>query len=55
MFRFAGLLLLAAGLYGQEQPIPYSHKTHLALGLKCNSCHRNAYPGEFMGFHQESF
>lgn len=50
----AGLLLLAAGWYGQEQPVPYSHKTHLALGLKCNSCHRNADPGESMGFPAES-
>ena len=51
----AGLLLLAAGSYGQQQPVPYSHKTHLALGLKCDSCHRNADPGEFMGFPAESF
>jgi len=51
----AGLLLLATGSYGQQQPVPYSHKAHLALGLKCNSCHRNADPGEFMGFPAESF
>ena len=50
-----GLLLWAAGLYGQEQPVPYSHKTHLALGLKCSSCHRNPDPGDFMGFPAESF
>src|SRR5262245_60437101 len=52
-----GLLLLAAGSYGQqpEQPVPYSHKTHLALGLQCGSCHRNADPGEFMGFPPEDF
>jgi hypothetical protein len=42
-------------LYGQQQPVPYSHKTHLALGLKCNSCHRNTDPGELMGFPAESF
>jgi c(7)-type cytochrome triheme protein len=53
--RIAGLLLLAAGLYGQEQPVPYSHKTHLALGLKCNSCHKNPDPGEFMGYPAETF
>ena len=46
---------MAAGLCGQQQPVPYSHKTHLALGLKCASCHRNADPGEFMGFPSESF
>jgi hypothetical protein len=50
----AGALLLAAGSYGQQQPVPYSHKTHLALGLSCDACHRNADPGEFMGFPPES-
>ena len=60
----AGFLLLAALSHGQQQqqqqplppqPVPYSHKTHLAMGLKCDSCHRNADPGEFMGFPAESF
>jgi hypothetical protein len=51
----AGFLLLAAGSHGQQQPVPYSHKTHLALGLKCDSCHPNADPGEFMGLPAESF
>ena len=58
----AGLLLLAAGSRGQPQeqpqpaqPIPYSHKTHLALGLSCSLCHKNADPGEFMGFPAEGF
>ncbi len=51
---FAGLLL-AAQLHGQQQPIPYSHKTHLALGLECKACHENADPGSFMGFPAESF
>ncbi len=55
MFRVAGLLLLAAGLYGQQQPVPYSHKTHLAMGLKCNACHKNADPGELMGLPAVSF
>ncbi|HLJ16532.1 MAG TPA: cytochrome c3 family protein [Bryobacteraceae bacterium] len=32
-----------------EQPIPYSHKQHLALGLKCQDCHTNPDPGESMG------
>jgi hypothetical protein len=50
----AGLFLLAATSYGQQQPVPYSHKTHLALGLKCESCHKNADPGESMGFPAES-
>jgi hypothetical protein len=31
------------------QPIPYSHKLHLSLGLQCKNCHENADPGEEMG------
>lgn len=53
-FGVSGLVLLAAALYGQEQPVPYSHKKHVALGLKCNSCHKNADPGELMGLPAES-
>jgi len=51
------LVLLAAGSDGQQpqQPIPYSHRVHLALGLTCDSCHQNADPGEYMGFPAESF
>jgi hypothetical protein len=43
--------ILAAGfaVYAQTQPIPYSHKTHLALGLECKTCHKNPDPGELMG------
>lgn len=33
-----------------EQPIPYSHKTHLALGLPCSTCHTNPAPGNMMTF-----
>jgi len=33
-----------------EQPIPYSHKTHLALGLACSTCHTNPGPGNLMTF-----
>jgi hypothetical protein len=32
------------------QPIPYSHKTHLALGLQCQFCHTNPEPGKLMTF-----
>lgn len=32
------------------QPIPYSHKTHLALGLQCQGCHTNPDPGRLMTF-----
>ena len=30
------------------QPIPYSHKKHLVLGLKCQPCHPNPEPGDRM-------
>jgi hypothetical protein len=32
------------------QPIPYSHKTHLAAGLECKECHTNPDPGVLMTF-----
>lgn len=35
--------------------MPYSHKTHLALGLECASCHTNPDPGESMGYPPEAF
>ncbi len=53
MIRFALFLLAAAALSGAadppEQPIPYSHKKHLAMGLKCANCHTMPDPGEMMG------
>jgi len=33
-----------------QQPIPYSHKTHVALGLGCQQCHTNPDPGAQMTF-----
>jgi hypothetical protein len=32
------------------QPIPYSHKKHLAFGLECKKCHTNSEPGKLMTF-----
>jgi hypothetical protein len=32
------------------QPLPFSHKTHVAAGLPCQNCHMNAGTGEQMGF-----
>jgi Cytochrome c7 and related cytochrome c/Class III cytochrome C family len=32
------------------QPISYSHKKHLALGLNCKDCHTNPDPGKLMTF-----
>src|SRR6185437_5826278 len=33
-----------------EQPLPYSHKTHLALGLQCQFCHTNPGQGRLMTY-----
>jgi Cytochrome c7 and related cytochrome c len=33
-----------------EQPLPYSHKTHVGLGLSCQLCHVNPAPGKEMTF-----
>jgi hypothetical protein len=33
-----------------EQPIPYSHKQHLAFSLQCKDCHTNPEPGQLMTF-----
>ena len=32
------------------QPLPYSHKKHVALGLDCRTCHVNPDPGKLMTF-----
>ncbi len=32
------------------QPLPFSHKTHVALGLVCQSCHTNPDPGSLMTY-----
>lgn len=50
MYKIALALLLATYLSGAEQPLPFSHKTHLATGLQCKSCHKNPDPGEMMTF-----
>ena len=31
------------------QPIPFSHKQHLATGLGCKNCHEMPDPGDFAG------
>jgi predicted CXXCH cytochrome family protein len=35
-----------------DQPIPYSHKLHLARGLDCKECHTNAEAGKLMTIPQ---
>ena len=37
------------------QPIPYSHKKHVALGLECRTCHVNPDPGKLMTFPPTAF
>ncbi len=37
-----------------EQPLPYSHKTHVALGLKCRDCHTIEEPGFLAGYPAET-
>jgi hypothetical protein len=32
------------------QPLPYSHKTHVALGLQCRGCHVNPDDGKLMTY-----
>ena len=48
VIRLSCLLLFAAP-EAPVQPIPYSHKQHLALGLNCKNCHEMRNPGEMMG------
>jgi hypothetical protein len=37
-----------------EQPIPFNHKQHVALGLKCLDCHAIKEPGFQAGYPAES-
>ena len=46
----AVLTVMCAALYAQVQPIPFSHKQHSALGLKCAECHATPEPGEVVTF-----
>ncbi len=33
-----------------EQPLPFSHKSHVSRGLPCQMCHTNPAPGTLMTF-----
>jgi hypothetical protein len=33
-----------------EQPLPYSHRTHVAMALPCQLCHTSPAPGTLMTF-----
>jgi hypothetical protein len=35
---------------GPVQPIPFSHKVHVAMSLECKGCHTNPDPGALMTF-----
>ena len=48
------IVLIGWYLFAAEQPIPYSHKTHVALGLKCLGCHTMPGNGEMATFPPES-
>ncbi|MFN7925720.1 MAG: cytochrome c3 family protein [Bryobacteraceae bacterium] len=37
-----------------EQPIPFSHKTHVAQSIKCTDCHPIKDPGFAAGFPKEA-
>jgi len=37
-----------------EQPLPFSHKTHVSRGLECQTCHTNPAPGNQMAFPDTS-
>ncbi len=39
-----------AGPPAPVQPIPYSHKKHIALGLECRTCHVNPDAGKLMTY-----
>jgi hypothetical protein len=37
-----------------EQPLPYSHKLHVGLGLQCRECHTIPDPGDFATYPAET-
>jgi hypothetical protein len=48
-------IIITIGLLAQtpappKQPLSFSHKLHVAQGLKCQACHVNPDPGEQMTF-----
>jgi c(7)-type cytochrome triheme protein len=54
LFLSACLIAGIAILWAAEQPIPYSHKKHVALGLQCTGCHTMPGKGEAATFPAES-
>lgn len=37
-----------------EQPLPYSHKLHVAMGMQCRDCHSIPEPGFLAGYPAEA-
>jgi hypothetical protein len=55
---FASAACWMAMVYAESpaaQPVPFSHKTHVAAGLTCVACHTMAQPGDLAGFPNGSF
>ncbi len=50
LFIAAGCALFAQAPAPPAQPIPFSHKQHSALGVKCGDCHATPDPGEVVTF-----
>ena len=57
--RGVGWLVLAAGAVWAQgrapkaQPIPFSHKVHVGLGVKCADCHTLPAPGDLATYPKE--
>src|SRR5437870_11892754 len=63
MFGRALILIAPTLLLGQvpkyvppppEQPIPFSHRAHIAKGLDCKTCHPVPEPGDFAAIPETS-
>lgn len=48
--RGAGQTPLASPPPGPVQPIPYSHRVHVGIGLDCRFCHANPELGKLMTY-----
>lgn len=44
------VVMSASGADAPEQPLPFRHKQHSALGLNCAECHLGTEAGDHMGF-----
>lgn len=51
---YLALLLPVSAAAPKPQPIPFSHKMHVGLGLKCDGCHTVPEPGDLATYPAES-